>query len=456
MDLAPDELIRSLREALGLSPDNVPLRRQLAVVLMSRGELDDADGVLREGLTHTPQSEQLRLGLAECFRRRGRTSEALVIVEDLAARRDAPAPTLRLLAELLEAGGETRRAAAVYRRAIDADPDLADPALAERLGVDGAARQADSDDGTDTDADGRVRLRADAASGTGPVEMQKPGVTFADVGGMDSLKEQIRLKIIAPFERPELFAAYGRSAGGGILMYGPPGCGKTHLARATAGQIDAGFINVGIHDVLDMYMGEGEKKLHRLFEHARAHKPCVLFFDEADALGMKRSGTRPGAWSRVVNQFLAELDGVERRNDGLLVLAATNEPWSVDPAFRRPGRFDRVVFVPPPDAAGAAAILRLQLRGKPQEAIDADAVARRCDGFSGADLKAVVDHAVDAKLRSALDDGVPAPLTTADLLQAVKQVRPSIREWFATARNHARYANEGGQYDDLLAYLGRR
>src|SRR5690606_29954670 len=129
----------------------------------------------------------------------------------------------------------------------------------------------------------------------------------------------------------------------------PPGCGKTHLARATAGEISAGFISVGISDVLDMWIGSSERNLHELFAGARANKPCVLFFDEVDALGSRRSDLQHSHARHLINQFLAEMDGIDANNDGLLILAATNSPWHVDPAFRRPGRFDRILFVPPPD-----------------------------------------------------------------------------------------------------------
>ena len=138
----------------------------------------------------------------------------------------------------------------------------------------------------------------------------------------------------------------------------------------------------------------------------------------------------------------------------MLVLAATNAPWHVDSAFRRPGRFDRIVFVPPPDAAARAAILRVHLQGRPAADCDCDAVAKKTDGFSGADLAAVVEAAVEAKLAHALKTGEVAPIATKDLLAAAKELRPTCKEWFASARNHALYANQGGLYDDVLAYLG--
>jgi len=236
-------------------------------------------------------------------------------------------------------------------------------------------------------------------------------------------------------------------------MYGPPGCGKTYLARATAGEIKAGFIAVGINDVLDMWIGNSERNLHELFEQARNHAPCVLFFDEADALGASRSDMRHHAGRQLINQFLAEMDGVKSSNEGVLVLAATNAPWHLDSAFRRPGRFDRVLFVPPPDAAARAAIFRIQCRGKPIEEIDYDHLGRKTEGCSGADLKAVVDFAIERKLQQALKAGVPKPLTTRDLTTAAGSLRPTTKEWFATARNYALYSNQGGIYDDILRYL---
>src|SRR5439155_609782 len=249
--------------------------------------------------------------------------------------------------------------------------------------------------------EGRVRAAWEEAPPPPDTAIERPQITFKDVGGMDALKEEIRMKIIHPLNHPEFYKAYGKAIGGGILMYGPPGCGKTHLARATAGEIQAGFLAVGISEVLDMWIGQSERNLHELFEQARSHRPCVLFFDEVDALGASRSDMRHSAGRQLINQFLSELDGVHASNEGVLVLAATNAPWHLDPAFRRPGRFDRILFVPPPDAEARAGILRVMLKGKPQETIDLDHVAKKSDAFSGADLKAIVDQAIEAKLREA-------------------------------------------------------
>jgi SpoVK/Ycf46/Vps4 family AAA+-type ATPase len=202
-----------------------------------------------------------------------------------------------------------------------------------------------------------------------------------------------------------------------------------------------------------MWIGESERNLHGIFENAQAHKPCVLFFDEVDALGASRADMNAGHARRLINQFLAELDGVGASNEGVLVLAATNAPWHLDSALRRPGRFDRILFVPPPDGPARIAILRILCQGKPLDNPDYELLGKKTDGFSGADLKAVIDQAVEAKLREALRDGIPRPLTTRDLLAAAAGVRPSTKEWFASARNYALYSNQGGVYDDILKYL---
>ncbi len=446
-----DDTIRDLREALEATPENVKLRRHIARLLVEADRIAEAEKELRDALARAPDDEAVKLELAEVFSRRDKHSEALVLVESLINAPETSARARLAHARLLLAAGEVERAVGAYRTAIDEDPDLEDPALALRLGV-----YSDDDDEAATAevVDGKVRGATCAPTGgDDAIPVERPEVTFDDVGGMDALKEEIGLKIIAPLNHPELYEAYGKKTGGGILLFGPPGCGKTHLARATAGEVKAGFMSVGIHEVLDMWIGESERKLHELFAQARANRPCVLFFDEVDALGASRSDMRGSAGRQLINQFLAELDGIDSSNDGLLILGATNAPWHLDAAFRRPGRFDRVIFVPPPDEPARAGILEILLKGKPQEKVDVKTVARKTPEFSGADLEAVVDAAVEDKLRRAIRERKASPLKTADLLAAAKKQKPTTKEWFATARNYALYSNQGGIYDDILEYL---
>lgn len=442
-----DDAVRALLEALEVSPENVPLRLHLGQLLAGLGRFAEAERHFRQALSRQPDSSEVKLGLAQAYYQQDKVSQALVIVEDMVKSRSAPAKAYVLYARILFRRGDVANAVAQYKLGLEVDPEAADPELSQCLGI------TDEQDAGER-FEGRMRQAWEAPEDDEvPAEVERPQISFDDVGGMESLKEEIGLKIIYPLKHPEMYQAYGKTAGGGILMYGPPGCGKTHLARATAGEIAAGFIAVGISDVLEMWIGNSERNLRELFQQARRNAPCVLFFDEVDALGAKRTDMRSSGGRQLINQFLAEMDGVENSNDGVLVLAATNAPWHVDNAFRRPGRFDRVLFVPPPDAEARASILRIHCRDKPLENVDFHAVARKTDGFSGADMKAVLDQAVEAKLREAMRTGRPLPITTSDLLASARSLRPTTREWFASARNYALYSNQGGMYDDVLKYL---
>ena len=443
-----DEAINQMREACRVSPNNVPLRLALAEMLMSSGRADEAEAEYRAAGQLSPGNAGITLGLANAFFQQGKNSHALVIVEDLIKKPQVD-PKVRLLyARLLVRAGNVDFASRQYEKAIAEDASLADVELASQLNV-GSTPKAD----TSEFSEGKQRASWEGSDEGPAVDIERPKINFSDVGGLEGVKEEVRLKIIHPLKHPDLYKAYGKPIGGGILLYGPPGCGKTYLARATAGEVQAAFVAVGINDVLDMWIGNSEKNLHGIFEAARAQRPCVLFFDEVDALAASRADMRTSGGRHLINQFLAELDGVKASNEGVLILAATNAPWHVDPAFRRPGRFDRILFVPPPDAPGRSAILRALLHGKPVENIDHDAVAKKTDGFSGADLKAVVDVTIEAKLRASMTDGIPKPITIKDLVAAAGQVKPSTREWFNTARNYALYANQGGAYDEILKHL---
>jgi SpoVK/Ycf46/Vps4 family AAA+-type ATPase len=432
--------IETLRQAVSLSPENAPLRRHLGDLLAAAGRHEEAVEEYREALALDP-SDELRLSLARAFLSLGRTGEAAVLV-DVVLEDGPSAAALALRSRLLLNEGDLDGARDAYRQAVAVDVELADPELADLLVAP-------------EDAADRIEPEPSTPSAEAN-DRDRTVITFADVGGMEDVKEQIRLKIIHPFQHPELYAAYGKRAGGGVLLYGAPGCGKTHIARATAGELGSSFLWIGLEDVLSMVFAESEQNLHELFEQARRSAPCVVFFDEVDALGARRSDLRTSPGRQLINQFLAELDGVATENEGILFLAATNAPWHVDDAFRRPGRFDRVVFVPPPDRDARREVLRIHLERRLQEEIDLTRLADRTKEYSGADLQSIVDVAVEAKLASAMRDGVPRPLTTDDLLAAARKRKPTTAEWFQTARNYALHANQAGSYDAVLEYLGRR
>ena len=429
-----DNTIDSLREALKHSPDNTPLRQLLADTLLTLSRLEEAE-VEYSILLKTSNNYKAKIGLAAVFYKKGSYSACNVILEEVIEKGVNEINVYTLYAKGLLKEHSIAKAIEAYKKALAIDPKYFDEELDRQL------RQKGSNEDSETEEEVDSRF------------LQKPNVTFSDVGGMEAVKKEIELKIIKPLLHPELYKAYGKKVGGGILLYGPPGCGKTFIAKATAGQVNAKFISVSLNDILDMWIGSSEKNLHEIFELARQNTPCVLFIDEIDALGASRSDMKQSSGRHLINQFLQELDGIDSTNEGVLIIGATNTPWNLDPAFRRPGRFDRIVFVSPPDTTTRESILRLKLNNKPTGKIDLQIIAKRAENYSGADIDAIIDIAIEQKLESSFSDGVPKPIETNDLLNALKKHKPSTQEWFSTAKNFAMFANDSGLYDDILTYL---
>jgi SpoVK/Ycf46/Vps4 family AAA+-type ATPase len=286
----------------------------------------------------------------------------------------------------------------------------------------------------------------------------KEKISFDEVGGMEEVKKKIKQMIINPFKNEELYRAYNKKIGGGLLLYGPPGCGKTHIAKAIAHEIDGAFIPISLHEILNMYIGNSEKNLHEMFQKARRNTPCVLFFDEVDALSFDRAkSSGPENGVRIINQFLNELDGVEFSNDKILVIGATNLPWNIDPAFRRPGRFDHILFTPPPNAQARKTIFEIYLAEKPtEENIDIQALVKKSSGFSGADIKHVINQVAMECFDEAIENDTIVKITEKMLLKALKKNTPSTKEWFDIAQRYLDYSNTGGKYDEIKEYLERK
>ncbi|MDQ3624035.1 MAG: AAA family ATPase [Verrucomicrobiota bacterium] len=448
-----------LRQAVAVSPDNVPLLLLLAQACLEEWSLDEARSLLERILALDPQRAEAKVGIARLLHLSGKTSEAFVRAEAAIQQHPNFAPAHLLLARLHAGEGNRAAAQQSYEQALELDPTMKDSSLEQELHR--AAPRADPPKAEPekvavTGAQWTESEDEEEKGASASADLERPSLTFAGVGGMDAVKEEIRMKIIYPLKNPQLFEAYGKKIGGGVLLYGPPGCGKTLLSRATAGEIQANFLSIGIHQILDLYLGNSEKNLHAIFELARKHAPAVLFFDEVDALAADRNDLKRSAGRTLINQFLAEMDGNVGHNDGLLILGATNAPWHLDPAFRRPGRFDRILFVPPPDESARQSILEVMARDKPTHEFDAAAIAKKTKDFSGADLKAVFDIAIERSLAHAMQEGRVIPIATRDLLRAAKDVKPSTRAWFESAKNYAIYSNQSGFYDDVLEFLGMK
>lgn len=443
--------IESLKQALEKSPDNIPLRMLLADKLVTNGNFDDAEIEYQAVIAKEKHNIQAKEGLAEVYFRKKKYSGVIVIAEEVMAQNKASERLMVICAKSLVREKSIDAAQELYEKILDENPDFQDKELDDHLRMPSF----DYDDEDDDEFEDVDPFGIGFVPGVDDADfiMEKPSISFKDVGGMDKLKEEIELKIIKPLENAELYAAYGKKVGGGILLYGPPGCGKTYLAKATAGEINAAFISVGINDILDMWIGRSEKNMSYIFDVARRNTPCVLFFDEVDALGASRADMRNSSGRHVINQFLSELDGVATENEGILVMGATNAPWHLDAAFRRPGRFDRIIFVPPPDNESKAQILKLLLEGKPKDNINIQEVLSYTKHYSGADMKAMLDIAIEEKLKIALKSGVPEPIRTKDLVSAARRHHASTREWFNTAKNYAMFANESGIYDEILKYI---
>jgi SpoVK/Ycf46/Vps4 family AAA+-type ATPase len=413
LPVSDDALISSLEAAVAASPSDVPLRVHLADLLLGAGRPDEAVQQAAAALGVDPGSQAAR----EVMRRAMDPGTA-------------EAPAVDPGAEPVSEGGAPSSARGFDW--VEAEQELGE--VAPPMFVD------DSQDATDEPA----------------YDIERVGVRLADVGGLKQVKDRLNASFLAPLNNPQLRQLYGKSLRGGLLLYGPPGCGKTFLAKAVAGELGAQFLHISVADVFDMYIGNTERNIHELFETARAAAPCVLFLDELDALGVKRTLTRNSGTRTSVNQLLTELDGVGSENEGVYVLAATNHPWDVDPALRRPGRLDRMLLVLPPDRDAREAIFRTHLRDRPIAAIDTKRLAKRTDGFSGADIAHVVDSASEVALLDSVSSGVPRMITMADFDAALSEIRPSVGAWMETARNVALFANANGEYDELAAYIRKR
>ena len=257
---------------------------------------------------------------------------------------------------------------------------------------------------------------------------ERPTVRFADVAGLEGVKEQIRLKLLYPFTHPELAETYGIQAGGGLLLYGPPGTGKTLIARAIAGEIEAAFFAIKPSEIMSQWVGVAEQNLARLFREARQYPLSVIFIDEMEALAPRRRGSASTVMVRVVPQLLAELDGFEKSASPVLVIGATNEPWAIDHAILRPGRLDRLIYVPPPDFSARLKILKMNLKEDllaPE--CDLADFARRTEGFSGADMTAMAQRVRELAFTQAVASGQPRLISAQDFEEVLGDMRPSIQ-----------------------------
>lgn len=462
----------ALRDALNQSPNNLSLLLLYGRACLEELHLDEAREIFTRALEQDPEQTDAQLGIAKVSFMEGNTSGAAVRAERVLFLEPDNVQAHLLLSRVFLSEGDRTKAIEHFDRAAQIDGTMSDPALERELGrtardarktapapAPEPVNQETPPSGNDQDEffdDPFDEPPYDWRPETfyAPGDPERGRVTFADVGGMEELKEEIRLKITYPLQFPDLYKAYGRKTGGGILIYGPPGCGKTLMLRAVAGEVPCNYLAVGLHEIFDPYFGSTERNLHQIFETARANAPCVLVFDDLDSLAQDRRQIRESQMRNLVNQFLHEMDGIRSENQRILVIGATNQPWALDPAFRRPGRFDQAIFVPPPDAPARAQIIELFAKDKPIADFDNAELIEATNGFSGADLKWVFDRAAELALSAAIHTGQPVPITLELLLAVAKAHSPSTQTWFEGMHTHAQQ-QEGPDsiFNDMRKFL---
>ena len=257
---------------------------------------------------------------------------------------------------------------------------------------------------------------------------EKPNLRFVDVAGLEDVKQDIRLKMIYPFQHADLAERFGIRAGGGILLYGPPGTGKTMLAKATAGEIDATFFRISPADVLSKWVGEAEQNIKKLFDAAAAEPRSIIFIDEIEALVPARRDEGSSVMQRVVPQILQGVEGFDKKaGRPILLMGATNVPWQLDQAMLRPGRFDDKVYIPLPDLPGRREMLNQYLARRPVAAdVNFDALAARLEGYSGADIRYICDRAAVIPFLQSVASGQAGQITAQIIDDVLHDTSPSV------------------------------
>jgi SpoVK/Ycf46/Vps4 family AAA+-type ATPase len=345
-----------------------------------------------------------------------------------------------------EYAGSISSAITDYEKALELNPDLTEA----KTHLESAKAKKDQEG------------KGGGEGGTADIKMlTKPNMNFNDVAGMSKMKEEIREAVVYPMRNPELARKYGKLGGGGILMYGPPGCGKSFIVKAAAGECQSGFINAKLSDLLDMYVGNTEKNIHKVFELARKNTPCILFFDEVDAIGGRRDQQEGQQYMKMaVNQMLYEMDGVEANNQSVLIIAATNAPWDVDPALRRSGRFSKTIYLPEPDRTSRIAILKMHAKKVPLGLwVPFYFLGLATEAYASSDLKSIVDDAatipwreaflgIEKKTDELMKEGMAKeqaeelakkqvkqrPVTLGDFVAAIAKKRSSLPPWYEQAK----------------------
>jgi ATP-dependent Zn protease len=302
------------------------------------------------------------------------------------------------------------------------------------------------------------RRDQDSTGVTAFASAEKPKERYSDLVDMEKQKDELSKYLIYPLKYSDNLSSYGVKVGGGILLYGPPGCGKTFVVMATAGEADVRFIDVKIPDVVDALVGNTEKNIHNLFEYARENSPSIIFFDELDALGVSRNETGSAPWMRqAVNTMLSEMNNLYDKGYKVLVVGATNEPWLIDPALRRSGRFGNLIYAPPPNNDVRAKLFMMYLKGKPLATdIDFNKLAELAKNASHSDIKSICDDASREVWAKSIKTNVKdLQISMQDIVDAISKAKFVVPEWYAESAEAL--GSDINSYpelkDDIIRYM---
>ncbi len=446
------ELLEGLEAAVAASPDNVPLRLHLGLLLLRAGRHADALEQCAAVLQRMPDHRGA-LDLA---------ASATMAVEPPRWATDRPdrgrvapqpsrpssggRPTLEAVRERPGPPEEAQRREPL-REAARAGASVASAARPLAAEQPVAFEEGEPEETEELARGSQVATLLEDLG----LEIEPAGVTLADVGGMTSVKQWLASAGPVPQAERSPRRRLQRALRGGLLEYGPGGCGKTFMARAIAGELRVGFLPVDLGELLGQRPGEGWRSLHEVFQATRLAAPCVLLLDQLDAVG-DGPGTRQGSFSRgVVEQLVAELQLIRDEHDEVTVVAASENPWDVDPLLRE--RMGRRLLVLPPDREAREAILWDAIGDYPVAELNVPSLAGRTEGFSATDLIILADSAVEIATERAISSGRDRPVSMNDFDRALVGIQPSPPAWLALARDFVLYAGHGGVYDDLLAYL---
>ena len=427
-----DEAIANYRKAIEMDANNPVAHNKLGLALHKKGNVDDAIREYRLAIDITPDNPDIHCNLGLALYEIGDLDESLNEYNYSLELDVNNAVAYNNIGLVFYAKGMLEDAIESYGAALDILPeyDIAQKNLERAL-----ARQREV-------FKERKRLRSK--------------INFSLVGGLHEVKEALKMAVVYPSKHHELFKFYKKKICRGVLLYGPPGCGKTYIAKAVAGECEAEFFDIKITDIYNKYYGESEKSIHDIFEMARECAPSIIFIDEIDAIGSKRDSRLEQFEKRIVNQLLIEISDAENDNSDITVLVATNTPWNVDPALRRPGRFDKLIFIPPPDIEAREEIFKITMKKRPvEDDIDFKKLAKITENYSAADIVQICEEATDIPLKDMLLNKRSSKnknwrkINMGDFISVIEKRKSSLTNWFNYARQEITESGESETFREL-------